>query len=65
MITPGNVNDDKQVNEFARAMRLISATTYSLNDLQRAQRTDLATPALLKLVQSPDLERLLRSLLLT
>ncbi len=39
MITPGNVNDDKQVNEFARAMRLIGAATYSLNDLQRAQRT--------------------------
>ena len=39
-------------------MRLISAATYSLNDLQRAQRTDLVTLALLKLVQIPDLEKI-------
>ncbi len=36
-------------------MKLISAATYSLSDLQRAQRTYLVTLAFLKLVQSPDL----------
>ena len=56
MITPGNLNADEQINEFAKAMRLISAATYSLSDLQRALRTDLITLVLLKLVQSPDSE---------
>ncbi len=58
MITPGNLNADERANEFAKAMRLISAATYSLSDLQRAQRTDLVPLALLKLVQSPDSEKL-------
>ncbi len=38
----------------------LSAATYSLNDLQRAQRADLVNPALLKLVQDPDLQKLKR-----
>ncbi len=58
MITPGSPNADDQVNEFAKAMRLINDATYSLSDLQRAHRTDLVTPALLKLVQRPDLAKL-------
>ena len=39
-------------------MKMKNAATFSLSDLQRAQRTDLVTLALLKLVQSPGLETL-------
>ena len=31
-ITPGNPKADEQVNEFAKAMKLINAATYSLSD---------------------------------
>ena len=58
MITPDNPNADEQVTDFAKAMKLIGAAAYSLSDLQRAQRTDLVSLAILKLVQSPDLEKL-------
>ena len=51
-------NDDERVDEFAKAMKLINAATYSLSDLQRAQGTDLVTLVLLELIQSPDSEKL-------
>ncbi len=53
MITPNNSNADEQFKEIAKAMKLISAVTYSLSDLQIAQRTNLVTLALLKLCAKP------------
>ncbi len=40
MIKPGNPNADEQTSVFVKAMKFINAATYSLSDLQRAQRTD-------------------------
>ncbi len=53
--TPGNPNADEEISEFMKAMKLLSAASYSLSDLQRAQRSSyLSTP---EAVLRPDSEK--------
>ncbi len=44
--------------DYLKAIKLVDAAAYSVNDLKRAPQTDLLTLALRILVESPDLDRL-------
>ncbi len=58
MVTPECQNASPETADYLKAVKLVNAAAYAVNNLKRGQQTDLVTLAKRRLVESPDLDKL-------